>query len=129
MAALQKPNQEERAQYLAEACGKDLELRRQVETLLEALEEAGVAPGKYTGSIGVYAGSYVNTYLLYNLCRDRQFIEELVRFRSVDAFQNIISNDKDYLPTRTSYKLDLKGPAVTVQTACSTSLVSIAMAC
>ena len=112
-----------------EAAVLDPQHRIWLECAWHALEDAGIAPHKFPGSIGVYAGSYVNTYLLYNLCRDRDAIEQLVRFRAVDAFQNIISNDKDYLSTRTSFKFDLRGPSVTVQTACSTSLVAVAHAC
>ncbi len=112
-----------------EAAVLDPQQRVWLETAWHALENAGHAPSKFRGSIGVYAGSYINSYLLYNLCRDREYIERLVRFRSVDAFQNIISNDKDYLPTRTSFKFNLKGPSVNVQTACSTSLVAVAMGC
>ena len=48
---------------------------------------------------------------------------------SIGAFQAMIGNDKDYLPTRVSYKLNLRGPSVNVQTACSTSLVAVHMAC
>lgn len=44
-------------------------------------------------------------------------------------FQNVIGNDKDYLSTRISYKLNLTGPSINVQTACSTSLVAVVMAC
>lgn len=99
------------------------------ETAWEALENAGYAPEKFDGLIGVYAGGgYLDNYLLYNLARDRRWIEELVRFRSLDGFASMISNDKDYLPTRTSYLLNLRGPSINVQTACSTSLVAIIQA-
>ncbi|MEM7116112.1 MAG: amino acid adenylation domain-containing protein [Chloroflexota bacterium] len=112
-----------------EARALDPQQRIWLETAWTALENAGYTPEKYDGAIGVYAGAYYNGYLFYNLLEDRAAIEQLVRFRSLDAFLNIISNDKDYLPTRTSFLFNLKGPSVNVQTACSTSLVAVAQAC
>ena len=100
-----------------------------LETAWESLENAGIAPSKYDGAIGVFTGSYINSYLFYNLSPDRDSIEGFVRLQSLDSFLNKISNEKDYLPTRTAYHLDLRGPAINVQTACSTSLVAIAQAC
>ncbi|MEG4589522.1 beta-ketoacyl synthase N-terminal-like domain-containing protein [Microcoleus sp. MOSTC5] len=95
-----------------------------LESAWEALENAGYNSETYEGSIGVYAGagSY-NTYLLHNLYPNRK-LRELV-----GDFQLMIANEKDFLSTRVSYKLNLKGPSITVQTACSTSLVAISMAC
>lgn len=112
-----------------EARALDPQQRIWLETAWTALENAGYTPEKYQGAIGVYAGAYYNGYIFYNLLEDRDAIERLVRFRSLDAFLNIISNDKDYLPTRTSFLFNLKGPSVNVQTACSTSLVAVAQAC
>lgn len=88
-----------------------------------ALEHAGYEPETYKGSIGVYAGAGLNSYLLFNLHSHRDLIE------TVGAFQVEIGNDKDYLATRTSYKLNLKGPSIAVQTACSSSLVAVHLAC
>ncbi|HFC12717.1 MAG TPA: type I polyketide synthase, partial [Anaerolineae bacterium] len=65
----------------------------------------------------------------YNLSPDRAAIEGFVRLQSINAFLNMITNEKDYLPTRTSYMLNLRGPSINVQTACSTSLVAVAQAC
>ncbi|MCL1472482.1 type I polyketide synthase [Argonema antarcticum] len=95
-----------------------------LESAWEALENAGYNPETYAGPIGVYggAGSF-NTYFLNNLYPNRTLRE------SLGDFQLVIANDKDFLSTRVSYKLNLKGPSVTVQTACSTSLVAISMAC
>ncbi len=107
----------------------DPQQRIWLECAWEALELAGHTPDKFLGTIGVFAGSYINSYLLHNLCVDRNYIEGLVRFRNVDAFQTLVSNDKDYLPTRTSYKLNLRGPSINIQTACSTSLVAVCQAC
>jgi acyl transferase domain-containing protein/thioesterase domain-containing protein/ubiquinone/menaquinone biosynthesis C-methylase UbiE/acyl carrier protein len=89
----------------------------------EALENAGYDPATYEGLIGVYAGLEMSSYLLNNLYPNRE------RLESVSNIQLIIGNDKDYLPTHVSYKLNLKGPSVNVQTACSTSLVAAHLAC
>ena len=72
---------------------------------------------------GVFAGMSMNTYLLSNLVTHPELME------LVGSYQIMLANDKDYLPTRVSYKLNLKGPSVNIQTACSTSLVSVCVAC
>jgi acyl transferase domain-containing protein/thioesterase domain-containing protein/acyl carrier protein len=94
-----------------------------LECAVAALESAGYNPDMYKGLIGVYAGAGMNTYLLKNLYSHPELIE------SVGDFETMIGNDKDYLSTRVSYKLNLEGPSVVVQTACSTSLVSVCLAC
>ena len=94
-----------------------------------AFEDAGYDPEKYTGSVGVYGGQSLNTYLLANLCNSRNFIDELVGQYQVGGYNVILGNDKDYLATRVSYKLNLNGPSITVQSACSTSLVAVVQAC
>ncbi|HEY9850994.1 MAG TPA: beta-ketoacyl synthase N-terminal-like domain-containing protein [Leptolyngbyaceae cyanobacterium] len=95
-----------------------------LESAWEALESAGYNPDTYEGSIGVYggAGSF-NTYFLNNLYPNRHLRE------SLGDYPLVIANDKDFLATRVAYKFNLKGPSITVQTACSTSLVAISMAC
>lgn len=95
----------------------------------EALESAGYNPNTYRGSIGVYGGLSLNTYLLNNICADRKTIEDLVGEFQVGSFPTILGNDKDFLPTRVSYKLNLTGPSINVQSGCSTSLVAICQAC
>jgi acyl transferase domain-containing protein/thioesterase domain-containing protein len=94
-----------------------------LECAWEAIESAGYDAQTDKHSIGVYAGVNPNSYLLNNLYPNRELLE------SVDHFQLMIGNDKDYLPTRVSYKLNLTGPSVNVQTACSTSLVAVHLAC
>jgi len=94
-----------------------------LESVWEALERAGYEAEGYKGSIGVYAGVSWNNYLLVNLMSNREALA------SVSNYQAVIGNDKDYLPTRVSYKMNLKGPSVNVQTACSTSLVAVHLAC
>ncbi len=94
-----------------------------LECAWEAMEDAGYDPGRDPGLIGVYAGAGLDTYLLNNLSPQRELLE------AVGFYQVLIGNDKDYLATRVSYKLNLKGPSMTVQTACSTSLVAVYQAC
>jgi acyl transferase domain-containing protein len=94
-----------------------------LECAWEALENAGYDAETYKGRIGVYAGVGLNSYLLSNLYSNRSFIE------STSGHHSLLGNDKDFLSTRISYKLNLKGPSVGVQTACSTSLVAVHLAC
>ena len=100
-----------------------------LELCWESLENAGHDAARFEGSIGVYAGCYIDTYLLWNLCSRPEFLAELVDSIQVGSLQTELGNDKDYLATRVAYKLGLRGPAMTIQTACSTSLVAIATAC
>jgi phthiocerol/phenolphthiocerol synthesis type-I polyketide synthase E len=87
-----------------------------------ALEHAGYDPERYKGSIGVYAGARTNTYL-FNLFTNRSSLS------SINAFEIGLGNDLAFLPTRVSYKLNLRGPSYAVHTACSTSLVAVHLAC
>ncbi|NET89191.1 MAG: polyketide synthase, partial [Kamptonema sp. SIO1D9] len=89
----------------------------------EALESAGYNSETYDGRIGVYAGAGLNAYLLQNLSSNRQLSG------AAEVYQLQIGNDKDFVPTRVSFKLNLTGPSVNVNTACSTSLVAVQMAC
>ncbi|HEX2222736.1 MAG TPA: polyketide synthase, partial [Thermoanaerobaculia bacterium] len=88
-----------------------------------AFDHAGYDPGTYGGAVGVFAGSNVSSYLIYNLVPHRELV------RRIGPLQLRIRNDKDFLATQVSYKLNLKGPSVNVQTACSTSLVAVSLAC
>ena len=92
-----------------------------LECAWHALENAGYSPDQYEGRMGVYAGAGLNTYLFA--------AAPALGDSSSQRYQAFIGNDKDFLATRVSYKLNLKGPAVTLQTACSTSLVAIHFAC
>jgi acyl transferase domain-containing protein/acyl carrier protein len=95
-----------------------------LECVWEALEAAGYDPGRYAGRIGVFAGAGMgsNNYL-FNLYSNPELVE------AVGTLQTTYANDKDFLATRVSYKLNLKGPSLSVQTACSTSLVAVHLAC
>jgi phthiocerol/phenolphthiocerol synthesis type-I polyketide synthase E len=86
-----------------------------------ALEDAGYAP-PIAVSAGVYAGTSLSSYLLYRLLDGRPPGID-------DTFPVMIANDKDFLATRVCYELDLRGPGITLQTGCSTSLVAIHFAC
>jgi polyketide synthase PksJ len=94
-----------------------------LECAWEALENAGYDAERVKGAVGVYAAVGLNTYLLFNLGGHRALSSPS------SAYQTFIGNDKDFVPTRVSYKLNLKGPSVNVQTACSSSLVAVHMAC
>jgi len=100
-----------------------------LECAWEALESAGHASESYPGLIGVYAGLAMNTYFLHNICVNRAFAADFSANYQVGNYQTMLGNDKDFLPTRVSYKLNLRGPSMTVQSACSTSLVAICQAC
>jgi len=89
----------------------------------EALEDAGYDAETYQGAIGVYASVSMNYYLQNNLFSNRELLEK------VGELQKVLSSDKDFLSTRVSYKMNLRGPAVVVQSACSSSLVSTHLAC
>lgn len=108
--------------YPREAELIDPQQRLFLECAWEALERAGYNGENHSDSIGVYAGASMSTYLLHLLAE--QDIPS-----PMDDFQVRIANDKDYVSTRVSYKLNLKGPSVSVNTACSTSLVAIHLAC
>ncbi|HKX63374.1 MAG TPA: polyketide synthase, partial [Verrucomicrobiae bacterium] len=112
-----------------EAAAMDPQHRVFLETAWQALENAGCAGQETHRPTGVFAGCYLGTYLLANLCANRDYINRLLSFKEVGAFQTFLGNDKDYLTSRVAYKLNLRGPAVTVQTACSTSLVAVCQAC
>lgn len=113
----------------SEARYLDPQQRIWLETAWETLENAGYVPSKFSGDIGVFAGSYLNNYKLYNLMPDRNAIEGYVRLQTPDALLKELTNEADYLPTRTAHLLNLTGPAINIQTACSTSLVAVVTAC
>src|SRR5215470_50341 len=115
--------------YPKEAQLIDPQHRLFLECAWEALESAGHAPESYRGLIGVYACLAMNTYFLHNLCVDRGFAADFSANYQVGGYQTMLGNDKDFMPTRVSYKLNLRGPSMTVQSACSTSLVAVCQAC
>ena len=93
-----------------------------MEIAWEVLEKTGHAPEVYDGIIGVYAGSGNNTYYINNVHSNQKLINQ------VGGFQVMSVNEKDYVASRTAYELNLKGPAVSVYSGCSTSLLAVAQA-
>jgi acyl transferase domain-containing protein len=88
-----------------------------LECAWEALEHAGYDVGRVRSRVGVFAGMGVNDYA------DR------VRGRNPNEFSVRLGTAADFLATRVSHKLNLTGPSVIVQTACSTSLVAVCFGC
>ncbi|MFD3471891.1 beta-ketoacyl synthase N-terminal-like domain-containing protein [Streptomyces sp. NPDC058682] len=104
----------------------DPQHRLLLELSWHALENAGYDPSRYPGDIGVFAGGGRHAYLRY-IEPDFQASEHLDG--SIRGLQADIGNYGDFLATRISYKLGLTGPALNVQTACSTALVAVHLAC
>jgi acyl transferase domain-containing protein/NAD(P)-dependent dehydrogenase (short-subunit alcohol dehydrogenase family) len=85
-----------------------------------ALEHAGYDTQRYQGRIGVFGGGGTSNYLF-------QILGDPVLMGTLDTYSFMTTNEKDFLATRVGYKMDLRGPCVNLQTACSTSLVAIAL--
>src|SRR6202451_1073356 len=94
-----------------------------LETARAALEHAGHVPEKYRGLIGVFAGAGFPHYFINNIISNHQVLELM------GMLQATLGNESDSLASKVSYKLDLKGPSIGVQTFCSTSLVAVHLAC
>jgi acyl transferase domain-containing protein/acyl carrier protein len=94
-----------------------------LESAWEALEDAGYDPDRTRLRIGVFAGTGRNSYFQNNLVSNSHLM------MSLNYLERLIATDNDFLTTRVSYKLNLKGPSLTIQTACSTSLVAAHLAC
>jgi amino acid adenylation domain-containing protein len=94
-----------------------------LECCWEALENAGYDTRTWPGSIGLFAGMGMSGYLIRNLLSHPDLIE------NAGPLQIRILNDNNFLTSLAAYKLDLRGPSITVQSACSTSLVATCMAC
>ncbi|PTL74938.1 type I polyketide synthase [Vitiosangium sp. GDMCC 1.1324] len=94
-----------------------------LECAWEALERAGHDSSRWPGSISVFAGEGRSTYLISHLLPKQELVG------SQGLFSLMVANEKDFLATRVSHRLDLRGPSLTVQTACSTSLVAVHLAC
>ena len=94
-----------------------------LELAWDALENAGFDPDRVPGAVGVYAGASINTYYPNNVGTRPDVLGPF------GIFPAVALNEKDFLATRVAYKLNLRGPAISVQTACSTSLVAVCNAC
>ena len=101
----------------------DPQQRLFLETAWHTLEHAGYAKHDPSLSIGVFAGCSQNDYLI------NQILPHTESNTDVTAYQAILGNDKDFISTRVSYTLNLTGPSLNIQTACSTSLVAVHAAC
>ncbi|NEY90541.1 type I polyketide synthase [Tabrizicola oligotrophica] len=103
-----------------EAAILDPQHRQFLEVAWEALENAAHPPEHFKGAIGVYAGCGMGSYFYFNLCSNRDLVDQTGMF-----LLRHTGNDKDFLATRVSHIFDLKGPSINMQTACSTSLVAV----
>ncbi|MEO8429874.1 MAG: amino acid adenylation domain-containing protein [Acidobacteriota bacterium] len=99
-----------------------------LETCWQALEDSGIDAERAEGAIGVFGGMSMNTYLLAARGRDASFWKELTESYQIGGYASVLGNDNNFLTTRVSYKLDLKGLSLDVQTGCSTSLVAVCLA-
>ena len=102
---------------------RDPQQRLFLELAHTALEDGGYDPACYAGQIGVYAGSGEDAYQWRHTRRNAAALA------AAGAVGLAISSHPDYVATLTSYKLNLRGPSLTLHTACSTSLVAVHLAC
>jgi amino acid adenylation domain-containing protein len=120
--------------YPKEAQQMDPQHRIFLECAWEVLERAGYDPNHIAQSVGVFAGCSMNTYFIRNVATqagvgERSFVDEFTGNYQIGNYAAMMGNDKDFLSTRISYKLNLHGPSMAVQSACSTALVAVAQAC
>jgi phthiocerol/phenolphthiocerol synthesis type-I polyketide synthase E len=102
---------------------RDPQHRLFLELAYTALEDSGYDPARYPGEIGVYAGSGEDAYQWLNTRRNPR------AFAASGPLGLAISSHSDYVATFASFKLNLRGPSLTVHTACSSSMVAIHLAC
>ncbi len=112
-----------------EAALTDPQQRVFLECAWAAFEDAAIDPAAAAGPIGVFAGSAMNTYFLRHVLGNQQRCREFTTSFQVGHYQELLGAMQEFVATRVAYKLDLKGPAVNVQSACSTSLLAVAQAC
>ena len=105
-----------------EAALMDPQQRIFLELCWECLERGGYVPDEAPGPVGVYAGMYNASYFQRHVAQRPDLID------AVGAFQVMLGNEKDYIATRAAHILNFRGPAISVHTACSTSLVAVAQA-
>ncbi|MCB1509648.1 MAG: amino acid adenylation domain-containing protein, partial [Hyphomicrobiaceae bacterium] len=115
--------------YPLEAISMDPQQRLFLECSWQAFEAAGYDPAAITDAVGVYAGSSFPTYLLAQLCRQKGMIDRITEDYQTGSFSEVVGNGLDFIASRTAYKLGLRGPAISMGTACSTSLVAVVQAC
>ncbi|EGQ8542256.1 acyltransferase domain-containing protein [Vibrio parahaemolyticus] len=100
----------------------DPQHRLMLEGAWHAMEDAGYDPLTFKGDIGVFAGKSLDSYLMLNV------LPTFKKVFSSGSLQAAIGNDKDSMTTQIAYHLNLRGPAITIQTSSSTSLVAICSA-
>ncbi|OBK32125.1 polyketide synthase [Mycobacterium sp. 1245111.1] len=100
-----------------------------LQTAFHAIEDAGYDPADIEGTVGVYATSTTSGYLLHNIMSNRDPNVVMGQGITFDMVELSMQNDKDYLATKVAYALNLRGPALSVQTACSSALVAVHLAC
>ncbi len=105
----------------SEALAMDPQQRLFLQHSYLAMEDAGYIPGNSNKPVGVFAGEAATQYWF--------LLKNGPQSRSLEDFRLMLGNEKDFIATRTSYKLNLKGPSFNIQSACSTSLATVAFAC
>ncbi len=100
----------------------DPQARLFLEVSAAALEDAGYVPDGFKGLIGVFGGTGFNSYFVNHVLPNREAVEQF------GAHATYLANSPDYLATRVSYKLDLRGPSLNIHTGCSLSLVAVCQA-
>lgn len=107
----------------------DPQQRLFLQTAWHAFEDSGYDPATYDGAVGVFGSSTASGYLLHNLMSHRDRDALIGEGITVEMFNLVLLNDKDYPATRVSHQFNLRGPSISVQTACSSSLVAVHLAC
>ena len=100
-----------------------------LQTAFHAIEDAGYDPANIEGSVGVYATSTTSGYLLHNIMSNHDPNVVIGQGITFDMVNLSLQNDKDYLATKVAHAFNLRGPALSVQTACSSALVAVHLAC
>jgi len=106
----------------------DPQQRKFLELSWELLEKTGYLNNNTTKKIGVFASQGFSSYLVNNLNPNLDYRSNRYFFERFSDLQVMMGGDKDYLPTKVSFKLGLEGPSINVQSACSSSLVAIHLA-
>ena len=107
----------------------DPQQRLFLECCWQCFEDAGYDPSNYPKSVGVYAGTSMPTYFLSQICSQPDFLARFLGGYQVSNYLEMMGNSADFLSTRVSYKLNLRGPSFTMQSGCSTSLLAVTQAC
>src|SRR5216683_202348 len=115
--------------YPKEAELIDPQQRIFLECCWHAFEDAGYDPLTYEGIAAVYAGCSPRTYFLRSICAEPDFIARYTTGYQVDNLHAMLGSNFEFLPTRVAYKLNLRGPAFSLNSGCSTSLVAVSQAC